>query len=286
MAVDGVAPRAKMNQQRARRFKTAKDAEKKEEEARQKGEMLPTEPPFDSNCITPGTGFMDRLHQQLQFFTASKVSTDEKWRNVQIILSGHDVPGEGEHKIMDFIRSQRSQPDYDVNTRHCMYGLDADLIMLGLCSHEPHFSLLREEIRFGKFGKNSGGGGGNNRVNSADKTTFHLLHLSLLREYLELEFQPLQGRLSFPLDLEKVIDDWIMMGFLVGNDFIPHIPYLHINKNALPTLHQIYIDVLPTLGGYINEGGYLNLQRFEAYCKAVGKLIVNTMTTSTRICNG
>jgi 5'-3' exoribonuclease 1 len=54
MAIDGVAPRAKMNQQRARRFRTALDAEKARLEAVRKGVEMPKEDPFDSNCITPG----------------------------------------------------------------------------------------------------------------------------------------------------------------------------------------------------------------------------------------
>ena len=54
MAVDGVAPRAKMNQQRSRRFRTAREAKEVREKAEAKGEKLPSEKAFDSNCITPG----------------------------------------------------------------------------------------------------------------------------------------------------------------------------------------------------------------------------------------
>ena len=43
----------------------------------------------------------------------------------------------------------------------------------------------------------------------------------------------LQDTLPFPYDLERIIDDWILMGFLVGNDFIPHLPNLHINHVSI-----------------------------------------------------
>ena len=140
MAIDGVAPRAKMNQQRARRFRSAQEATEKEEEEDRLREMWASEgrevPPkstkerFDSNTITPGTPFMDRLALFLRAFIHRKLSSDPGWAGIEVILSDGSVPGEGEHKIMEFIRQQRARPGYDADTYHLVYGLDADLVIL------------------------------------------------------------------------------------------------------------------------------------------------------------
>ncbi|MCJ1446649.1 MAG: hypothetical protein MMC23_007155 [Stictis urceolatum] len=255
MAIDGVAPRAKMNQQRARRFRTALDAEKAKEKAIKEGVEMPKEDAFDSNCITPGTEFMAKLTRQLKYFISKKVSEDVDWQGVEVVLSGHEVPGEGEHKIMEYIRLAKAQSDYDANRRHCLYGLDADLIMLGLLSHDPHFCLLREEVTFGRSNQK--------KSKELEHQNFYLMHLCIVREYLELEFQELKDpdTLSFPFDMEHVIDDFILMAFFVGNDFLPNLPNLHINEGALALMFKVYKNVLPKAGGYINERGVINLER-------------------------
>jgi 5'-3' exoribonuclease 2 len=166
-----------MNQQRSRRFRAAKEsvqlselmAEKKLEIERAGGRLPPPDPKkekFDSNCITPGTEFMDRLAKALRFYISERwaffswaqfsqenifrLNKEAGWQELNVILSDASVPGEGEHKIIDYIRKQRNTPTHDPNTHHCIWGADADLIMLGLATHEPNFTIVREEFVYGK----------------------------------------------------------------------------------------------------------------------------------------
>jgi len=133
LAIDGVAPRAKMNQQRARRFRSSKEREVLISEYIAKEGKMPEVESFDSNCITPGTDFLHRLGIAFRRWIAYKMETDPFWMNgAEVVFSGGDVPGEGEHKIMDMIRREKAEdPNYFPGKyKHCMYGLDADLIML------------------------------------------------------------------------------------------------------------------------------------------------------------
>ena len=100
IAVDGVAPRAKLNQQRSRRFAAAK-------EASSSGGGEEDVDGFDRNCITPGTSFMARIGDKLRGFIRWKIGQDPAWSHLKVVYSGANVPGEGEHKIMQYIRANR-----------------------------------------------------------------------------------------------------------------------------------------------------------------------------------
>jgi 5'-3' exonuclease len=213
LAIDGVAPRAKMNQQRSRRFRSAKEREALiAEHVAKEGKMLEDES-FDSNCITPGTEFMFRLGIAFHRWVEYKMKTDPFWQNgAEIIFSGPDVPGEGEHKIMDLIREERAKdPGYFRGKyKHCLYGLDADLIMLSLVTHEPFFVLLREKIVQGKRmsildspgaagGAASAGGGGRLsalEVKEFKKDNFECLDVAILRKMLKQHFHTVNDKLS------------------------------------------------------------------------------------------
>lgn len=170
------------------------------------------------------------------------------------------VPGEGEHKIMDFIRHHKAQPNYDPNTRHCLYGLDADLIMLALTTHEPHFALLREDVFKQK------------KTTPVDptKTTFQLVHLSLLREFLDLEFRGVKP-LNTSYNLERIIDDFVLLCFFVGNDFLPSLPHQDITDGSLNNMFDWYKEVIPNCQDYLCEGSVIHMDSLETFLAKIGE---------------
>ena len=221
---------------------------------------------FDSNCITPGTDFMELVSKHLRWFIRSKMKNDPIWKNLEIIYSGHDVPGEGEHKIMQYIREERAKPGYSPNVKHCMYGGDADLIMLGLATHEPFFTLLREVVDFNAF-KNK-----NSRqviIKQTKEANFQLMHLSVLREYLEID---LALECTWDVDRERLYDDFILLTFLVGNDFLPHLPTLDIGEHAFDVLFTAYRELLNELppGYLVCNGDIVDFPRLELLFQKIG----------------
>uniref|UniRef100_A0A8C3UHB6 5'-3' exoribonuclease n=1 Tax=Catharus ustulatus TaxID=91951 RepID=A0A8C3UHB6_CATUS len=239
MAIDGVAPRAKMNQQRSRRFRASKEgmeaAEEKQkirQEILAKGRAVALSEVFprESPCLmTSGTEFMDNLAKCLRYYIADRLNSDPGWKNLTVILSDASAPGEGEHKIMDYIRRQRGLPR-EKQGKHDQF---ADTMPVS----EQEFIFIR---------------------------------LCVLREYLERELT--MASLPFTFDFERSIDDWVFMCFFVGNDFLPHLPSLEIREGAIDRLVNIYKNVVHKTGGYLTESGFVNLQRVQMIMLAVGEV--------------
>lgn len=287
LAVDGVAPRAKMNQQRSRRFRSAKEAEETAAVVMARDGVLPDGKAFDSNCITPGTDFMLKLSYAMQKWVAYKMETDPFWASgANVIVSGPDVPGEGEHKVMDFIREERAKFDaavsngddgsqssdgdpihYGKDWTHVLYGLDADLIMLGLVTHEPNFMLLREKMSVVMAGRGRNKGRKKKDMMEYDQNDFEVLELKSLQQLLSIQFRKFadSDALQVEYSLDRIIDDFVFMCMLVGNDFLPHSPHLEIDNGAISLMMTTYVDLLPEWGDYLSDKEKIHPKRFEQF---------------------
>ncbi|KAI5186255.1 5'-3' exoribonuclease 1 [Nematocida homosporus] len=233
LSVDGPVCRMKMNQQRSRRFY-----------------KIAAEPTvgFDPNCISPGTEFMEFLQERMLEFIAKRRAAQAKiWSEVTVIFSGHRVPGEGEHKIISYIKNTAEQCS---TKRHCIHGLDADLILLTLLTSMPHFSILREEMDFR-----------NNRTGG-----FIFLHAHIIREYLCLETGM---RANDKKAVNEAVNDIVFIMALFGNDFVPGIFNLLVSFDSLLILYRDYrrrTRVALHKNGRINWGAlYLFLEEVVVY---------------------
>lgn len=148
--------------------------------------------------------------------------------------------------------------------------------MLSLATHEPHFRVLREDVFFndtspsacrlcGQEGHYAAQCTGQKKEKADDKPIakkpFIFLDVSILREYLDAELSI--SSTPFPFNLERAIDDWVLLIFFVGNDFLPHLPSLEIREGAIDTLLKIWKNELARMGGYVTDHGRLNFARLE-----------------------
>lgn len=260
-------------------------------------EPLHTEPIFHSNSITPGTPFFSRCTKHIQHFIQRKVSEDPAWQHLTIVFSGPNVPGEGEHKILQFMREQKCHYEqqtkeqqtiedhplrYHPNLRHCIMGQDGDLIMLGLLTHEPNLCLLREKVIFDGRQKEA------QQADSASTASalqsyvhnpnFELLHMNVLRDYFSYEFETSNVLPNSQWCLEQCIDDFVFMTFFVGNDFLPHMPAVDIADEAFDLLFYTYRDQRKkwikdkTKKPYLTDKGTIvSGKRLEDFLQVLGK---------------
>ncbi len=212
IAVDGVAPMAKIKQQRCRRFKSALQAE---QEARIRAEALnatyvPT-PRWDTNAITPGTTFMAGLASALRTYAATAPR--------MIVVSPADEPGEGEQKIMAWARAHKP-------ASMVVYGLDADLIVLALwatATLPTAVDLFREETEFN----------GAVKTDATEEEQFLYLDTAHLATVLHTAHgRPGQSKQAF-------LTDFVALMNLLGNDFVPHGMALKIRDDGVTKLLEI-----------------------------------------------
>lgn len=228
LAIDGVAPVAKVKQQRYRRFKSVHD--KILWDNIKKKHSKPVFKSWNNSAITPGTQFMEKLHY--------KILAWAKTKNKEIIYSSCKTPSEGEHKLLQFIRDNVKE---NKEFSYVMYGLDADLIFLCLSTNCQDMFLLREANQLDK-------------KNNSDELNF--VSIDIMRELIKDTMEDVAGvdekkgniKLIEDKYTDNIINDFIFMCYLLGNDFLPHLPALNIYTNGLDILLEKYVELLSKYG--------------------------------------
>jgi len=246
IAIDGVAPMAKIKHQRMRRFKSVIDNNIKEDIAiKHKVEYFR---PWNNSAITPGTEFMEKLTKAIiNYCNIKKQNNILNPSKVQYIFSSANTPGEGEHKILQYIRER-----LDIDLVRVIYGLDADLLYLSMASEASKIYLLREITEFQNIKSSDGFCFVSidimkecvyqNMIENIDNTDY--------TDYNSLEQTSVFNNLS--KYKKNFIQDYIFMGFLLGNDFLPGLPSVNLSitgkkLSGLDIFMRLYKDAFATI---------------------------------------
>ena len=195
---------------------------------------LPKKNDFNRKEISSCTEFMINLEKYLDEKIQQKKSEKGNiFQKIEIVLSLSNVPGEAEYKIMNEIRYKNKR---NKNLVHCIYSNDADYILLSLLIHDSFIIILKEGI----CNKS------NNKYNFEFKEENNLLQfnemifISVLKEYLYLEFRNLNNEMNSQNSVERVCSDFVLLCLLLGNDFIPGLMSLDKNGEIFEFLLNSY----------------------------------------------
>lgn len=212
--IDGVAPRAKMNQQRERRYKST-FFKIVDDDDNEKSSL------WDSNKITPGTDFMRKLNESLVHFKNNYKD------NLNIFISDSNDPGEGEHKIMKIV-SQKLIINKD--QKILIYGLDADLLFLSILNKMSDSIILIRDNTF-------------NTKLTSDQRSLDYVNICNLKHYIYTDFiNTLKIKHTVQFDKQKLLHDYIFCCFFLGNDFLEHLPSISIKTNGIDTIIKAYTN--------------------------------------------
>lgn len=256
LSFDGPAPRAKMVQQRSRRFKSVQTARFLEEQKKRLLAATPTAdkcPEWDpSSHICPGTGFMDRLSKGLQKAMAKGLF------HTSVTLSDSNNPGEGEHKILPKIRLMTQSSDLK-DTTVVIYSPDGDMISLGLLTEKSKVFILRYLDPQSEH------------ENVLIEKGFDLLYCSLdtIRQDF---FRQMTKTYSTGVDETRILLDYNFLLAMVGNDFVPSLPFLKIRSGGLDILLGIYNRLRPQFQDYLVHGTTVHLEFFKALFLELSKM--------------
>ena len=241
ISVDGVAPMAKMNQQRKRRFRSIDDNILKDKIKRKHG--INVNENWSNTVITPGTEFMEKLNNKILRYI------NERKNEINIVYSSYHTPGEGEHKILQDIKNKPKDND----ETYIIYGLDADLIFLAMASNRKNIFLLREEQHLGKKKTNVKDDFFEYDVLRDVAEELNYVSIDRMKECINDKIiESINNKNNEMLvDIEFNNDfsnDFIFLCYFLGNDFIPHLPSIDIRTGGLDYIFNCYIDTYILLG--------------------------------------
>jgi 5'-3' exonuclease len=259
LAIDGVAPLAKIKHQRVRRFKSVRDSEIKNDIRRKHN--VEEEHLWSNACITPGTIFMEKLNKAIINYINFVKQKENRKRTV--LFSSSNTPAEGEHKVLQYIRTNK------ITGNSVIYGLDADLLFLSLATHNENIYLIRESQELGQEAEG-------NIVGKFNYVSIDILRNCIINEMIyRIADEGDEKKEQFiRTNIKKFINDFIFICFLLGNDFVPNIVSLSLktqNKkidNGLDILFEKYGDVFRSLGTFlVKDDCKINFVFFKKFCK-------------------